>query len=473
MNEKLKELYNAETFRENGYDLIDLLADFLTDSQRAENKVNNWLPPSEQLEYWENYDTSNSSPKQFFADILEKSINVHHPKYMGHQISPTAPLAALSSLVVSIVNNGAAVYEMGAAGTAIEKVIINKIAKKIGFDENADGFVTSGGSLANLTALLTARKKICVDSPIGNQAVMVSSEAHYSIEKALRIMGLEEENIIKIPINEHFNMKTSALKDSYHEAQANGKKIFAVVGSAPSTSTGSHDNLEEIARFCNEHSIWFHVDAAHGGGAIFSTKYRYLLAGLEKADSVTIDGHKMLMMPSIMSFLFFKNGSDSYAAFKQRAAYLWDKEKNNEWQDLAKRTFECTKNIMSIQFYAILKFYGEGVFDDFVTRLYDVAKMFATDVAVRQDFELLLQPQANIVCFRYLVEGWTDSRLNQLNRAIREYLLKEGDFYIVQTTINDNVYLRITFMNPNTTGIHTAKLLKKIQALSSFLVAYF
>jgi len=467
MNNRLEELYDSKKFKKFGEELIELIASYLSASFNQKIKVNDWLTPSQQLNYWKEYELKSNSPTDLFKDILNKLIHVHQPRYIGHQISPTAPVAALAGFLSSILNNGMAVYEMGAAATAIEKIVIDTIAEKIGYNTDADGFITSGGSLANLTALLAAKQSIKdINVPIEKLAVMVSSEAHYSIEKSLRIMGLKEEGIIKIPVNNQFCMQTELLVSHYNQAVSKGLTIFAVIGSAPSTSTGMHDNLCEIAAFCKKEKIWLHVDAAHGGGAVFSKKYKHFLEGIEKADSVTIDGHKMLLMPSIMSFLVFKNKQNSYAAFQQKAVYLWEKANEESWYDLAKRTFECTKSMMSIQFYSVLKLYGEEIFDEFVTRLYDLAQVFSGKVISRRNFELFLTPQSNIVCFRYYFADWSAAKLNFLNSGIRAELVQTENFYIAQTTLNGEVYLRVTFMNPCTNEAIMGELLDVIETIA-------
>ncbi|MFZ6666085.1 pyridoxal phosphate-dependent decarboxylase family protein [Peijinzhouia sedimentorum] len=467
MANKLDELYNPEKFKEFGDELIALITAHLKASHHEEIEVNKWSAPEEQLAYWQTYELKNDNPNALFKAIIERSIHVHHPKYIGHQISPTAPLAALAGLLSAILNNGMAVYEMGAAATAIEKVVIDTIAEKIGYNENADGFITSGGSLANLTALLAAKQSLEPSIPVEKLGVMVSSEAHYSTEKALRIMGIRDEQIIKIPINEQFHMQTELLDSYYENAVSRGLHIFAVIGSAPSTSTGMHDDLQQIAAFCSKKNIWFHVDGAHGGAAVFSSKYKPLLKGIEYADSITIDGHKMLLMPSIMSFLMFKNRQHSYAAFQQKAVYLWEKANEEDWYDLAKRTFECTKSMMSIQFYVLLKYYGVEIFDQFVTRLYDLGRIFSEKINSRKKFQLFLTPQSNIVCFRYFLDEEDDVRLNQLNNEIRAELLHTGNFYIVQTTLINTVYLRVTFMNPKTNEQTMDELLDAIETIGA------
>jgi len=261
MKEKLSEVYDPKKFKEFGYELIDLISKHLENSEVAKSNVNNWIEPSEQLNFWKKYEFNESSPTSFFKDILERSINVHHPNYIGHQISPTAPLSALSALIGAISNNGMAIYEMGAAGTAIEKIVIDLVNEKIGYSSEADGFLTSGGTLANLTALLSARKAM-VESDIWedglneNLAVMVSTEAHYCVDRSLRIMGFGSKGIIKVPVGEEFKMQTDLLPDYYEKASAEGLKIIAVVGSAPSTSTGMYDDLDAIASFCESKNLY-------------------------------------------------------------------------------------------------------------------------------------------------------------------------------------------------------------------------
>ncbi|MFK8104971.1 MAG: aspartate aminotransferase family protein [Saprospiraceae bacterium] len=469
--DKLREAYDPESFRKLGHQLVDLLADYLQAAAHEEIPANAWQAPDDQLAYWQQYEVDPATPLTLFEDILERSIHLHHPHYIGHQICPTAPLSALAGLVSGLLNNGMAVYEMGAAATAIEKVVVDTVLQKLGFNSEASGFLTSGGTLANLTALLAARSAM-VPSDIWQTAapqqlaVMVASEAHYCIDRAVRIMGWGAAGMIKIPVGDNFKMQTELLEAAYQKAKAQGIKVIAVVGSAPSTSAGMYDDLEAIGQFCTQRKLWFHVDGAHGGAAIFSNRYRHLLAGIEQADSVVIDGHKMLMTPSLMTFLLFKNKNQSFATFRQKAQYLIANSQEQEWFTLAQRTFECTKSMMSIKFYTLLKIHGEALFDQSVTHLYDLGKIFAEKVADRSQFELALSPDCNIVCFRYWQAGRSDQQLDHLNHAIRDQILKDGKFYIVQTKLKDIVYLRTTFMNPQTTPMIMETLLDEIEAIA-------
>jgi L-2,4-diaminobutyrate decarboxylase len=195
-------------------------------------------------------------------------------------------------------------------------------------------------------------------------------------------------------------------------------------------------------------------------------KYKYLVQGIEKADSVVIDCHKMLMTPALTTALLFKNGQTSYQTFVQKAQYFWSDAEEREWYNYSKRTFECTKLMMSIKFYALIRTYGVQALEDFVTTLYDLGKTFAKMIQSKPHFELAVEPMANILCFRWLEKEYTDEKLNQLNANIRKHILEKGEFYIVQTKLKDKLYLRTTLMNPFTTEAELEKLLEEIEKIA-------
>ncbi len=471
----LNSLYSAEDFKDTGYKLIDLLSDHIQNTTTGKNESTiRWNEPEKELNFWENF-LENGDEKDFFKEILNRTTHIHHPKYMGHQVAPTAPLTALTGMLSSILNNGMAVYEMGMSSNAIERIVTEKLCEKIGYDQHASGFLTSGGTLANLTALLSARKAK-VEHDVWNEGsteslgIMVCEEAHYCVDRAAKIMGLGEKGIIKVPSDESFAMDTDKMEACYKKAQSQGINIFAIVGSAPSTATGAHDNLEDIQKFAHKNNLWFHVDGAHGGAAIFSKKYKRLLKGIEDADSVVIDGHKMLFMPAITTALLFKENNNSRHTFSLRADYLMDAPEEDEWFNSGKKTFECTKNMMAIHWYIVLKLYGEEVFDEYITRQYDLAKDFAETISHEPNFELATEPMSNILCFRYIDDKLTLQELNMLNQSIRQQLLEEGEFYVVQTKLNGKHYLRTTLMNPFTTLEHLKLLLTNIKSKAEKLL---
>ena len=468
----LQKVYNPNTFRQQGHALIDQLADYFESVQSQSDPI--VFPhhsPEDHYHFWQNEFNSplSENPASFFETVIQHSVKTHHPRYMGHQVAVTAPAAALAGLLSNVLNQGMALYEMGMSSVPMERLVIEQLAKKIGYDTSSSGTLTSGGTLANLTALLTARackapSNVWTEGHQERLAIMVSEEAHYCVDRAARIMGLGSAGIIKLPTDAHYKMRSDLLEDHLVKAKREGLHVFAIIGSACSTSTGSHDDLEAIADFAERHNIWFHADGAHGGGAVFSTKYQSLLKGIERADSVVVDFHKVLMVPALATALVFKREQDSFSTFQQRAQYLWNSVEA-DWYNLGKRTFECTKYMMSLKIFTLLKLYGEEVFAAVVDQVYDLGQKFAKMIAKRPNFELAMEPECNIVCFRVVKNGVSD--LNAFNQSLREHILEKGHFYIVQTTLRDKVYLRTSLMNPLTTEQDLTILLDELESLAN------
>lgn len=476
MANQLTAAYAPETFRQQAHALVDLLAEHLERAQTAEQPVLNYVEPDEQLAYWE-CDFAQpvcADPLSLFADILSRSVHLHNPRFMGHQAAVPLPLAALTGLLTSMLNQGMAVYEMGMTANALERIVVDWLTQKLGFNSEAGGLLTSGGTLANLTALLTARAvspvirkvddfaDIWVDGTHGQLSILVSEEAHYCVDRAARIMGLGNAGIIKIPTNEQFQMRTDLLESYLQSAKADGLTVFAVVGSACSTSTGSYDDLDAIGDFCGQHRLWFHVDGAHGGVAVLSDTYRPLVRGIEKADSVVIDFHKMMLTPALTTAVVYQRNADAYRTFQQKAQYLWAEAGSKDWFNSGKRTFECTKLMMSAKIYVVLRTYGEAIFTEVVERLYGLARRFGEQLRSRPQFELATEPESNIVCFRYVGEGYRADQFDSVNSYIYQELLRSGEFYVVRTALRGQTYLRVSLMNPLTTDAHLTNLLNTI-----------
>lgn len=463
--EEIKRLFDHHAFREAGLQMVDQLASYLEKLSTEQVPVMHYHSPENELQYWQEKNEVQGL-NDWTEEVLERSIHVHHPHYMGHQVAVPAPVTAWVGAMTSLLNNGGAVYEMGMASTAQERIISELLCRKIGYDSTiSGGILTSGGTLANLTALLAARADktaVWEEGTSEKLAILVSEEAHYCVDRAARIMGLGADGVIKVPCKSDFSMDTDVLEAHYQKAIDENYRIFAIVGSACSTSTGSYDDLEKIAQFAEEKNLWFHVDGAHGGAVVFSEKYAYLVAGIENADSVAIDWHKMLLMPGLITSLLFKDNRTSFHTFQQKAHYLWENASSFDWFNGGKRTFECTKWMMSAKVFAVLQMQGEALFEKHVDYLYDLGKEMAAQIRLSPEFELALEPKTNIVCFRYLGKATNTEEIRKLNTAIRLRLLYEGSFYIVQTELRGEAFLRVSLMNPLTNTSHLRALLTRI-----------
>ena len=474
--QNIKKAYDAEHFRESGHQLIELLADYLAKATTgAKMPVLPWWEIGDAQANWETH-LKSTAPEELFEKTLRESIHIHHPNYMGHQISPAAPMAALAGLVSDFLNNGMGVYEMGIVGSTLDRLVIRAVAEQMGFDDQADGVMTSGGTMANVTALLTARSIKSSEQvwTVGTQkqyALMVSEQAHYCVDRAARIMGWGSKGIIKIPSRADYCMDTELLEEYLAKARQENVEVLAVVGSACSTSTGAFDDLNAIADFCQQHQIWFHVDGAHGAAVVYSEKYKHLAAGIERADSVIMDFHKMLLTPSITTALIFRDGTLNFRTFAQEAQYLFEEDETLDWYNMAKRTFECTKTMMSLKVYALMREYGNDLFEEYVTRVIDNTHLLGELLAEDPTFEVAAEPQANIICFRHRPPVLNDDALNFHNTRIRERMRNEGTYYIVKTSLNGQFYLRCTLTNPFTERQHLQGMLEMIKATARDLRA--
>jgi L-2,4-diaminobutyrate decarboxylase len=352
-----------------------------------------------------------------------------------------------------------AVFEMGPAAAPIEHAIVHWLAEQIGFGDGAGGVLTSGGSVGNLTALLAARQ-VARAGDADRPVVLVSSESHYSIARAVRIMGLDA---VSVAVDDRLRLDPRALDDA---AEAATGRPFAIVAAAGSTGCGAFDPLPEVAAIAKARGLWLHVDAAHGAGVVLSRRHRALAAGIELADSVVWDAHKLLMMPALVTAVLFRDNRAGAAAFAQDAAYLFSgASAADEWWDVGLRTIECTKRMMALELHATLRAHGVSLFRDVVDRLIALGGALAARVTVAPDFELLVEPEANIVCFRHVPDGVADRDAH--NAALRARVVRDGRFYIVQTRSRGAIWLRCALMNPLAEARDLDDLLDHLRAISA------
>lgn len=454
----LEKAFDPEEFRRDGKKIVDLLADFLASSRpESRPRAYPWEEPEAMLASWA--DRFGAEPEAAFPDllpeILRRSNDLLHPRFVGHQCTTALPLAALAGMAGQFLNNGSAVYEMGPVNVAMERQLIRWMAGLAGFGPEADGVFTSGGSSGNLTALLAARQAAAEGniwrSGVGSEpplAVLASAQCHYSIRRSAAVMGLGEDAVVPVEVDQKFHMTAEGFRAALAEARRRGRRPFLLAANGCSTATGSYDDLEQAADWAASAGLWLHVDGAHGAGALLSPKYRPLLRGLERADSFIWDAHKNMLMPALITGVVFREGGHSFEAFSQKASYLFEKSASEEWYNYAHRTMECTKTMMGMRLFVSLAAYGTDFFGGYVTAAWDLAREFAARLRSAGDFEIAVEPESNIVCFRYLKEGEPD--LDSLQRRIRRTLLEQGRFYVVQTELSGRTWLRCTLINPRT-----------------------
>lgn len=458
-------------FRKHAAELTEIIFLYLSACRDESIPVLETIPAETAYRFWkEELQTPTLSFQALFKKIINDSIHLHHPGYIGHQVAVPHPFSMLADLAAGLLNNGMAVYEMGQVSVAMERAVCERIANRLEWNQDPGGVFTSGGSLANLTALLSARQRHSQgkywEGGHGQSpplAVMVSREAHYCISRAVKIMGLGNQGLVLLPVNDRFQTDVSQLEAIYQNTLSQDIEVFAFVANACSTATGAYDDIESIASFCKKHQIWLHIDGAHGGAVLFSDHHRHLLEGAGLADSITLDFHKLLQSSILCTALVYRSIRDSYPTFSQGARYLFEDDEQ-EWYQTGKRTFECTKTMMVLKAYTLLHQLGEASLGRTIDQQYLLATDFAEMLMENGHFQLACKPQSNIVCFRYTPPGIPAQDYNQLNRRIREELVRGGKYYPVLTTIGESLYLRTAMMNPGTTLDHMANMIRQIIA---------
>ena len=332
---------------------------------------------------------------------------------------------------------------------------------------------TSGGSLANLTALLAARNDklpgvwdngVSASTKKGIPAIAISENAHYSITRAAGILGIGENQIIKLPVNGAKQIYIDKVQKTLDAARNKGLNVFCMVASAGTTSIGAFDNFEELARIARKNNIWLHVDGAHGASLLVSDVLRHKLKGIEKVDSFTWDAHKMMFVPSPCSLLFYRDKDKSYGAFHQEASYVFEKHADvySEY-DSAEKNFECTKRPMIMNLWVLWAIYGRALFSEKIEYLCNVCAEAYAILEFETDFETIHVPESNILCFRYRPQVFTNDLIEDFQVEIRNRIRENGHFFISKVDIDNQAALRVVFMNHQTNSEHFRLLLDEIR----------
>jgi len=410
---------------------------------------------------------------EFVQTYLEYSTRLLSPSSLAHQVSVPPASGALAELISAFINNPMAIYEMGPSAASVEVFIINWMLDKagwipsstmpseIGKKSHGGGVLTHGGSLANLTALIAARTK-CVpnvweEGNPGNLAVLAPATSHYSISRAAGILGIGKAGIHELEVDRHGVVLSDNLERIYKRVIDDGRTPIALTANACSTALGLYDPLEEIGEFCHSKNLWFHVDGAHGASALISKKHKTLLRGLEYADSMLWDAHKMLRVPSLCAALLVRDHTTLDNAFKQEASYLFH-EKEQPGVDLLYKTVECTKAALGLRAFFVLGTLGEEGLSDYVDSRFQLAKDAYAFIENQNDFTCPVEPQANIICFRY-------RGLNEEHIVIRDKLISKGRFHLSTAMIGGVWHLRVVFMHPDTSLREVKSLLAEIRGM--------
>ncbi len=476
--QRITAAYNPAAVEATGQRLVTLLGDHLRRVESRDGNVLNWSDPAELVREARrcldtiergsprgtDVDSLASRAAELAGQALAHGNNLHHPRYVGHQVPAPVPLAGLFDMVGAVTNQVMAIYEMGPWATAIEHAVTGAVGERLGFTPGEfAGLVTSGGSMANLTALLTARNVSLGDAWSAGLAgrgpapvLVVQADSHYSVARSAGILGIGTEQVVPVALDGRRRMDPGRLHETLADLRARGVPIVAVSAGACATPIGAFDPLEDVADVCRRHEVWLHVDAAHGGAACFSRRHRHLLNGIHQADSVVCDAHKMMFVPALCALVFYRNRAHRFATFHQEAPYLFDPAAPELADyDSGVVNLECTKRAAALGLWGVWSMFGPGLFEDLVDVTFDLGRQFYEMLQAADDFEPLHEPQCNIVAFRYLPRELRDAPADEVDDfqlLLRRRVIESGRYYLVQSRIDGHSVLRTTIINPLTTA---------------------
>jgi aromatic-L-amino-acid decarboxylase len=387
-----------------------------------------------------------------------------HPRFFGYVASPSTPAGAFADLLASTVNPSVTSWRSAPAATQVERTVVRWLGSLIGYDENAQGLLTSGGSMANLTALLMAHRvkagNVISQTGLLNSGarmmIYASDQVHFSIVKAADILGLGKESVRLLPADNNFCMDADALREAVQHDLDGGLRPFCVVASAGTAGTGAIDPLTDIADVANEFNLWFHVDGAYGAPAAMTEKRRAMFAGLERADTVSLDPHKWLYTPVDCGCLLYRDAAAARQAFVTEADYV----KVHEQAEIESFAFwdygvELSRRFRALKVWLTLKYYGARRIAAAIADDIAMAEYMAAQVESAEDLELLAPVQLSICCFRYVPpamrEHGKDAELNRLNERIMHRVQRGGRAYLSNAMLRGKFALRACIINFRTT----------------------
>jgi glutamate/tyrosine decarboxylase-like PLP-dependent enzyme len=435
------------------FNLINL---WLRQSANPDNPVNNYRVP-EQLshELGLKIEKSGINDKELINEVekyLNYSVKTGHPHYLNQLFGGFNFPAFIGEIITALTNTSMYTYEVAPVATLMEMRLIEKMLGFTGW-ETGTGAMMTGGSNTNMVAMLLARNSIFKGAKmegitgLPKLALFVSERSHFSMLKGANTIGIGQNGVVKVKLDENGRMRGKALKASIETALKKGLLPFMVCSTAGTTETGSFDAIDEIADVAKTHDLWHHVDGSWGGSVVLSEKRRNLLAGLEEADSFSWNPHKLMNIPLICSVLLVKgDGIMREEIQSQDADYIYH-ENDTSAYDLGPSSLQCGRRVDSLKLWLAWKYYGDEGYSNRIEHLFDLAE-YATDfIEDNQELEIMFPTQSLNVNFRFKTpEGINTDRFNE---NLRYELLKKGKVMVNYCWLDSGLSIRLILLNPD------------------------
>ncbi|WP_247728511.1 pyridoxal phosphate-dependent decarboxylase family protein [Halovivax limisalsi] len=412
--------------------------------------------------------------------VLEHSVHPSNPRCAAHLHCPPMIPGLVAETLLTAANQSLDSFDQAPAATVLEERVVDALCDLFGFPADADGVFTSGGTQSNFQALLLARDRYCdrhygrnvraagLPSAADSLRILCSEQAHFTGKQSAHHLGLGDEAVVTVPTDDDRRMDPDALDATLAELETRDEEPFALIATAGTTDFGSIDPLAALADRGVKHDLWVHVDAAYGGALAVSDDYGHRLDGIERADSVAVDFHKLFYQPISCGAFLLRDGGD-FERMARNAAYL-----NPEAHDdvgvpnLVAKSVQTTRRFDALKPYVAFRALGRRGLATLVDRTLELADEAASLLEAAEDFELLCDPTLNAVVFRYRPRnGMDDDAVSELNAAVRRELLRDGRAVVARTDVDGVTSLKFTLLNPTATCDDVARMLDAIRSCGS------
>lgn len=442
---------NSEEFRKYGHKIIDQIADYYENIEKypvvsnvTPGKIKNSLPDRAPT----NGDSFEKILNDFDTHIMPGITHWQSPNFYAYFPSNTSFESLLAEFITSALGPVTFSWQASPAAAELEEVTMNWLRQLIGLPETFEGVIQDTASTATLVSLLTAREKFSnyAINKIGSAyspsyRIYSSTEIHSSIDKAVKISGIGINNLIKIKTDKAFSIDVNDLEESIKKDLMLGKTPLAIVAAIGTTSSTAVDNIEKVSEIAHKYGIWLHVDAAYAGTALVLDEYKYMLKGIEKADTFVMNPHKWLFTNFDCSAYFVKDTHALIKTFTMMPEYLKtnydDKVKNyKDWGIQLGRRFRALK------LWFVLRSYGVEKIKQTIAFHIELGKKFEQFIENDDDFEILAPRYFNLVCFRFINSSLNSSDINIINKQFLDKINSTGNIYMTHTELDGKYTLR-------------------------------
>jgi aromatic-L-amino-acid decarboxylase len=389
--------------------------------------------------------------RQVQRDILGNISHNDHPRYFAFVPGPSNFVSAMADALASGFNVIPADWLDASGPSEVELVTIDWLRQICGLPESAGGLFVSGGSMANLICLRTARYAKLHEKNACSAVAYCSDQTHSSVERALKVLGFEAAQLRKLPSDDSFRLSIPHLTWAIAEDRAAGRVPFCLIANAGATNTGAVDPLVELGELCKLEGLWLHVDGAYGAPAILCEKGRSLLRGLELVDSLTLDPHKWLFQPYEIGCVLVRDVRSLHEAFAVRPDYLKDLESEGAEVNFCDYGIQLSRSFRALKLWMSLKVFGLAAFREAVARGFSLAEFAESLLQSSSSWEIVTPASMGIITFRFVSDRVPEKDIDVINQNIVDEILKEGFATVSSTSLRGHKVLRLCTINPRTT----------------------